>query len=55
MANTLRALREQLEILQTWMNKVIREIGVLRSNKKQMLKTVVFKGTDHPRTVGVLE
>lgn len=55
MANTLRALREQLEIFQKWMNKVIREIGILRSNQKQMLKTMLFKETDHPRTVRVLE
>lgn len=54
-ANTLRALWEQLEILQRWMNKVSREIGILRSIQKQRLKTMVFKRTDHPRTMRVLE
>lgn len=54
-ANTLRALWEQLEILQRWMNKVSREIGILRSIQKQRLKTTVFKRTDHPRTMRVLE
>lgn len=54
-ANTLRALWEQLEILQRWMNKVSREIGILRSIQKQRLKTMVFKRTDYPRTMRVLE